>query len=83
MAFVDYCQEIFWKIVKQAEWTHAWQTPVEISGIVFYAGAIAHFPHHLQIVGYTFVKPFGLDLTAFVAEHVDLFTQIQLALVYG
>ncbi len=49
MRFVDDKEKVFRKIIEQARWSGSRRSTRNMARVVFDAGAISDFPHHLQI----------------------------------
>ena len=80
MAFVNDGEEIVGEIVQQAERSHPGTTSVKVPRIVLDAGAVAHLTHHLHVVGYTLVQPFGFGKTVLAGKgsHLGFTVEVNL-----
>ena len=68
VAFVDYEEEVFWEVVEEAVGSFAWGSSVEVSGVVFDAGAVAEFFDHFDVVGDALFESFGFGEFAYGLE---------------
>ena len=71
MAFVDEHQRVGRQVIEQRRRRLARPAPGQIAGIVFDAGAIAHFQHHFQIEQGALLQPLRLDQLVLIAQLVQ------------
>ncbi len=83
MAFVNYCQEIIWKVVEKTERPHPGLPAIEVAGVVFYTRAVAQLLYHFQVVLHPLLNPFGLNHVAYASEVLHLPHHIVLNLGNG
>ena len=75
---VDEHQKVLREIVQQRERRVAGPAAVEVARIVFDAGAIADFAHHLNIVARALLQPLRLHQTVARAQRLHLLVQVAL-----
>ena len=83
MALVDDGEEVFRKIVEEAERTHSGLSAVEIAGIVLDAAAVSELLDHLYVVGDALLESFGFEDATFVTEEFALAAEVEGYLVDG
>ena len=71
MAFVNYEQEVLWKIVQQSKWWLSMITTINMHRIVFNSVAIAHFFHHLKVEHCSHSYSLSLQKFAFRFKHFE------------
>ena len=62
MAFINNSEVIFWKIVKQAEWSCPRFPAVEEAGIVFNTVTVTKFPYHFKIIVHPFTDALRFNI---------------------
>ena len=75
---VDEHQKVLREVVQQRERRVAGPAAVEVARIVFDAGAIADFAHHLNIVARALLQPLRLHQTVARAQRLHLLVQVAL-----
>ena len=83
VALVYERDEVVREIVYQAERPLAGLAPVEISGIVLDAGAVAHLLDHLQVILHPLFQALGLEVLAYAFEIVELYLEVVLDMAHG
>ena len=83
VALVDYREEVLREVVEQAERTVALAAAVEIARVVLDAGAVSEFFYHLHVVVHPFLDSLRLEQPCFLAEMLDLTSEVELNLGYG
>ena len=78
VGLVDDGDEIVGEVVDQGEGTLAGFAAVEIAGVVFHAGAVAHFLDHLDVVFDPLLESLGLQALADGLEVFHLFDEVVL-----
>ena len=83
VALINEYQEVVGEVVYEGEGPLAGLTAVEVAGIVFHAGAVAHLLDHLYVVFHALLQALGFQIFADGFEVLHLLHQIFLDLAHG
>ena len=83
MALIYECDKIFRKVVQQGRWRCPWGPPGKVTGIVFYAVAVAKLLEHFNVQVGALFKPLGLNKAVFSLKVEKAFIKFMLYLYYG